>query len=284
MSASPALTRWAARRTYGPEDVPTLEGLRACKFATASRVAVVVPVAADSGVAGQICAAVHRDLIAGAGLADRLIVATANPDSWAAHAAADAGAMIVTSFGRGRGDALRAAIHASGEDVLVWVDATTRNFSPRIVARLLAPLLLNQDLMFVKGFTTKVSPKSGGRAGDRLARPLLAAHFPALGGYSDPLLREGAARGALLRALPVESGDGVEAGLLIDAFLTAGLDAMGRVDLGRPIHRARPIAEDETAAAGVIVRRAEERGLRRAFADAPARPLLARLPVTPAAR
>lgn len=278
MTLPPALARWLERRTYGPEDVPTLDGMRARKFRTATRIAIVVPIAGDAAEAGEMCRTIGRELIAGSGLADRLIVATARPDADAARAALDEGADVIAAFGRGRGDALRAAIDASRDDIVVWLDAGTRDFAPRVVARLLAPLLLDDGVAFVKGFTSKISPKSGGRAGDRLARPLLAAHFPELSGFTQPLLREGAARGSLLRKMALESGDGVEAGLLIEAFESAGLDALGRVDLGGPVQRARPVSRDDSAAAAVIVRRAEERGIRRAFADAPDGPLLARLP------
>lgn len=278
MSTHPALARWLDRRTYRSEDVPTLDGMRARKFGTATRVAVVLPVASDAPEIGEICRAVTRELMTGTGLVDRLIVATAAPDGDDARAAAGEGADLISAFGRGRGDALRAAIDASSEDVVVWLDAGTRDFAPRFVARLLAPLLLDDEVAFVKGFTSKVSPKSGGRASDRLARPLLAAHFPELAGFTQPLIREGAARGPLLRTLPIESGDGVEAGLLIAALEAAGVDALGRVDLGGPVQRTRPASRDDSPAAAVIVRRAEERGFRRGFADAPAGPLLARLP------
>ncbi|MFD7090250.1 glucosyl-3-phosphoglycerate synthase [Streptomyces sp. NPDC059896] len=77
----------------------------------------------------------------------------------------------------------------------------------------------------------------GGRVTELVARPLLNLHWPRLAGFVQPLGGEYAARRSLLERLPFPVGYGVELGLLVDALHTAGLDALGQVDVGVRIHR-----------------------------------------------
>jgi glucosyl-3-phosphoglycerate synthase len=52
-----------------------------------------------------------------------------------------------------------------------------------------------------------------------------------------PLAGEYAARTSLLRRLPFRCGYGVDLGLLLDTYRSAGLDAIAQVDLRRRWHR-----------------------------------------------
>ncbi|HEX9696974.1 MAG TPA: hypothetical protein VGB64_11770 [Actinomycetota bacterium] len=248
---------WSERRTYGAESVPTVTAMRARKDATQARVAVIVTAGPGDSTVHGIRAAIETELVRGASLIDDLVVAD-TPD--------------------GRGDALWRSIAATPAQIAVWLDGGMRNFSPRFVVRMLAPLLLEDSLLMVKGFaSSKISPKSGGRAADHgLARPLLAAHFPRLVDFAQPFSREGAARVALLRRLAFVAGEAVDAGLLIDSLEVAGLDALGQAEFGSAIHRTDPVSRYDIDIARTILRRAEEWGRTRPFADAPVDPLLVR--------
>ena len=74
-------------------------------------------------------------------------------------------------------------------------------------------------------------PDEGGRVTELMARPLLRTFYPELGAVEQPLAGELAARRELLVQLPFVTGYGVDVALLIDAYRTAGLDALAQVDL-----------------------------------------------------
>lgn len=244
-------------REYGAESVPTLTGLRARKHATRARVGVIVAGESGASTVTAIRAAIERDLIDGAGLVDEICVSD--------------------PAGIGRGAALRNGLRQTNASIVLLLDGGIRNFSPRIAVRMLSPLLLEETLSFVKGFTTRISPKGGGRAADHgAARPLLAASFPELDAFVQPFSREVAARATLLRSLSFPRGEGIDAGLLIGAFEIAGLDTMGQADLGGSLHRTAPVAHYDGDIALTVLRRAEERGRMRPFADASVYPLLVR--------
>ena len=76
-----------------------------------------------------------------------------------------------------------------------------------------------------------------------MARPLLAALRPELGGVLQPFGGEYAATRELLTSVPFAPGYGVEIGLLVDTFDRLGLDAIAQVNLGVRAHRNRPLAE-----------------------------------------
>jgi glucosyl-3-phosphoglycerate synthase len=109
---------------------------------------------------------------------------------------------------------------------------------------LLGPLLCEPSVAFVKATYDRplqsgesVLPAGGGRVTELVARPLLALHWPQLGGFVQPLGGEYAARRSLLESLPFPCGYGVEFGLLVDTLAAVGLEAMAQVDLARRKHR-----------------------------------------------
>jgi glucosyl-3-phosphoglycerate synthase len=138
--------------------------------------------------------------------------------------------------------------------------------------------------MFVKAFYRRpiahgdvMLPTGGGRVTELLARPLLSALFPELGGVIQPLSGEYAGRREVLMQLPFFTGYSVEAGLLIDLLDVVGLDAIAQVDLGARMHRNRPLDELSPMAyaiAQTILRRAEEWGRLEVAHDHPLHPLV----------
>src|SRR5205085_11473931 len=144
----------------------------------------------------------------------------------------------------GKGDALWAGLADACGDVVGFVDADLREFSPHFVTGLLGPLLTDESVDFVKGFyhrplsgTHGVEPDGGGRVTELLARPLLNLFWPDLAGFVQPLAGEAAGRREVLDRVPFVSGYGVEIAMLVDLLDLAGLDALAQVDLGEPAHR-----------------------------------------------
>jgi glucosyl-3-phosphoglycerate synthase len=138
----------------------------------------------------------------------------------------------------GKGDAMWRALPVLSGEVICFLDADSERFGAHFACGVLGPLLCHPDISFVKGFYRRpfrigdtTMPDGGGRVTELTARPLLNLFYPELAGVRQPLAGEIAARRELLERLPFATGYGVDIGLLIDAYTTAGLEAIAQVDL-----------------------------------------------------
>ena len=139
---------------------------------------------------------------------------------------------------------------------------TSGTSAPHFVTRLLAPLLTDPAIGFVKGYYRRPlhgEATGGGRVTELMARPVISSLFPHLAGFVQPLAGEYAGRRALLETVPFVEGWGVEIGLLIDLVANFGIDAIAQVDLDVREHRNRPLEELGPQAMAILVT-----GLRRA--------------------
>ncbi|MGH2728921.1 MAG: glucosyl-3-phosphoglycerate synthase, partial [Actinomycetota bacterium] len=255
-------------------------------------VSVVLPALNEAATIGSICSTIRRRLIDRTGLVDELLVVDCSSEDGTHEIAAHAGAVVHNinelvpemPVVMGKGEALWRSLAAVSGDVVVWIDSDIRNFSTRFVTRLVAPILTDPTVSFVKGFYRRpmargeeLIPDEGGRVTELLARPMLAALFPELSGFVQPLAGEYAGHIDVLKRVPFFTGYSVEIGLLIDLLDTVGLDAMAQVDLDERVHRNRPLAELGPMAYAIgrtILQRAEERGRLRSALDFPMAPML----------
>ena len=191
-------------------------------------------------------------------LVDEVLVLDDGSTDDTASVASSAGATVVSvddvlpelPRGAGKGNVLWKSLAVAKGDLLVWCDADLEAFTADYVTRLVAPLLEDDRLQFVKADYHR--PEGDGRTTQLVARPLLARFFPPLASVRQPLAGECAARADLLEQLPFVESYGVEVGLLIDVLAAAGLEAMAQVDLGAKEHRHRPLAELSVQAGEVI--------------------------------
>ncbi len=137
---------------------------------------------------------------------------------------------------QGGRDVARATV-LTGE-VICFLDADSERFGAHYACGLIGPLLCEPGISFVKGFYRRpfrvgelTLPHGGGRVTELAARPLLNMFYPDLAAVEQPLAGEIAARRELLERLPFVSGYGVDIALLLDAYRTAGLEALAQVDL-----------------------------------------------------
>jgi glucosyl-3-phosphoglycerate synthase len=288
--------RWHRRRTFHAADVPGARELAERRTASGDRVSVVLPSLNESETIGGICASIREDLMVRCGLVDELIVVDcASVDGTRAVAEA-AGARVYDvsellpelPVETGKGEALWRSLAIADGDIVAWIDSDIRNFDPSFVTRLVAPLLMDPSIAFVKGYYRRPIARGdalfldeGGRVTELLARPLLTTFFPELAGFAQPLAGEYAGRADILKRVPFFSGYSVEAGLLIDMLDEVGLDALAQVDLGQRIHRNRPLGQLSPIAqaiAGTILKRADERGRLRLPGDSWRAPFLRSTP------
>jgi hypothetical protein len=256
-----ALDDWLSRRTYRAR--ATLGDLVAIKQQTISLVLPTRDVG-DSLKAVLEALAPSRE----AGLLDEILIVDAASTDATGQIAADHGIPLVQEsdlmpeFGPalGKGDALWRGLSATSGDLVVFLDTDTRNFSDCFLLDLVAPLLGDPTLHFVKGafrrpfaLGDQSTPDGGGRFTELLARPLLNLHLPDLAGFAQPLAGEIAARRSLLETLTFPVGYGVEIAMLIDAYRTVGRDGLGQVQLGSRENRHQSLSELSAMAYQVLV-------------------------------
>jgi glucosyl-3-phosphoglycerate synthase len=189
----------------------------------------------------------------------------------------------------GKGDAMWRALAVLTGDVICFLDADSERFGAHFACGLLGPLLLRDDLSFVKGFYRRpfrvgatVDPDGGGRVTELTARPLIDLFYPDLSGIEQPLAGEVAVRRELLERLPFVTGYGVDIALLLDAYAAVGLERLAQVDLEvrqnahQPLRDLGPMASEVLAA--VALRLAREGRLREPLGEpTPERPPLVSL-------
>jgi glycosyltransferase involved in cell wall biosynthesis len=256
-----ALDDWLIRRTY--RDSVTLERLLAAKRQTIS---VILPTRNVADTLGPLLDALAPSREAG--LIDEILIVDADSTDPTAQVAADHGlavlqeSRLLPAFGPclGKGDALWRGLSAARGDLVAFLDTDTQNFSARFLLDLLAPLVADSSIHFVKGafrrpFTLgeETTPDGGGRVTELLARPLLNLHLPDLAGFAQPLAGEVAGRRELLEALAFPVGYGVEIAMLIDAYRSVGRDGLAQAELGVRENRHQPLGELGAMAYQVLV-------------------------------
>ncbi len=147
-------------------------------------------------------------------------------------------------FKSGKGENLWKAIYQLNGDVICYVDADIKNIHTRFVTGLVAPLIYNDSIHYVKAFYDRplafsqgIRPSGGGRVTEILVRPLFSLFFPELTALIQPLSGEYAVRRPVLEEVPFPIGYGVETSHILDVYRKYGLEAFGQTDLDQRIHR-----------------------------------------------
>ena len=242
-------------RAYRAADFD-VEVLRAAKSDAGTSISVCIPARDEEATIGAIVGTIVRDLVDRQPLVDEVLVVDDRSRDRTAAEARGAGARVVGAdevlpqcgAATGKGEALWKSLAASSGDIVVWCDADVRGFDARFVVGLVAPLLLGDDVDFVKGWYLR----DGGRVTELVARPVIALLFPHLVPFAQPLSGEYAGRRSLLERLPFATGYGVDLGLLIDVAGVAGMERIAQVDLGVRVHRNRPLDELSPQAVAVL--------------------------------
>ena len=146
---------------------------------------------------------------------------------------------------KGKGENLWKALYITKGDIIIYLDADIKNIHHRFAYGLLGPLLLYDDIKFVKAFydrpiaigKKKMRPTGGGRVTELVIRPLFSLFFPELTQLIQPLSGEYAGFREIYERIPFPIGYGVETSMNMDIYDKWGLDVMAQVDLDRRIHR-----------------------------------------------
>jgi glucosyl-3-phosphoglycerate synthase len=254
--------RWFDTHTYRVDQLDRA-ALVAAKGAT--RVSVLIPARNEADTVGAIVTTLRTELMDDVRLVDEIIVIDSHSTDGTADVARDAGATVfhvddvVPHAGTrpGKGEALWKSLAVLSGDIGIYLDADVQDFTADFVVGLLGPLLLEDELVFVKAFYDRPwssgPPRSsgGGRVTELVARPLILERVPLLSGFVQPLAGECAFRVSAVIDLPYVSDYGVDIGLMIDVVRRHGLAAMAQVDLGLRRHRHQDLAALSAMAAHV---------------------------------
>ena len=147
-------------------------------------------------------------------------------------------------FKRGKGENLWKAVHQLKGDIICYVDADISNIHPRFVYGLVAPLIHQTEVQYVKAFYERpmafskgIRPTGGGRVTEILVRPLFSLFYPELTQLFQPLSGEYAVRREVLEKLPFPIGYGVETSHILDVYKEYGMNAFAQTDLDQRVHR-----------------------------------------------
>ena len=270
MAPISAVDRWFAEHTFGAREFANAAELAALKDRLSLTVSVLLLASEDEETIGPLLQGLRGELgAAGAGLVDEYVVVDSGSGDATREIARGLGVPaldtreLLRGAGsyRGRGDALWKALSMVAGDLVVCLNATALAGAPRAVLALLGPLLHDQRLRMVTGFSRRSlrGPHAVAEGvAETVVRPLLNLVFPELAGLVSPLPSDFAARRATLRRLPLATGEGLELGLLLDVLRAHGLDALAQADLeARPLRTHSPQAASRLAfgLAQVILRR-----------------------------
>ena len=146
---------------------------------------------------------------------------------------------------RGKGENLWKALYVTKGDIIVYLDADIKNIHHRFAYALVAPLLLYDNIKYVKAFydrpisvgKNRLRPTGGGRVTELVVRPLFSLFFPELTQIIQPLSGEYAGFRDMFEQIPFPIGYGIETSMILDICEKWGLDNIAQVDLEKRVHR-----------------------------------------------
>lgn len=241
----------ATRQRRGIDDTPAL----LARVKGDQRVAVAIPARDEERTVGPIVAEIVEMLVRRHPVVDQLIVVDDGSTDSTADVACAAGAAVISTSGRGKGQALRRAVESADAEVIVFLDADVANFGHHFVTALLEPILCQDHLVMVKAaYRRPLHGRSdeGGRVTEILAKPLLRQFWPELAHLRQPLAGECAIRRHVLDHITLADDYAIEIALLLDVNHRYGPDAIGQADLGERVHRNRPLKELTDQARSVL--------------------------------
>ena len=244
-------------KQFHHKDFLPIKKLCAKKANSNKTISLIIPTLNEVSTVGQIVAITRNELVAAAPLLDEIIVMDGGSDDGTVARAREAGATVYNAqeigdkdIPPGKGTALWKSLHIARGDIIVCIDADIKNFDIRFVYGLIAPLLYDSSLSFIKAFYKRpivvddiILHNYGGRVTEILVRPLLSAFYPELAQFFQPLSGEYSFRKDVAATIPFFSGYGLEIGLLLDVYKLRGISSFAQVDMDIRCHRNRSVTD-----------------------------------------
>jgi glucosyl-3-phosphoglycerate synthase len=252
--------------TYRPEDVPG--DLFDSDKRGEEPITLCIPAQDEATTIGHIVSTAVG--LQARGCLDHVVVVADRCTDDTARIAEDAGATVLDTaylfpeLGPclGKGDVLWRALPQLADGIVAFIDGDSgTEVDERFILTLIAPLLLEQETLLVKGVYDKLllcddgtkETRREGRVSALVAKPALSLAYPALLALEQPLSGEMAARTGLWKSLDFPADYGVEVSTLIQLWETYGrLDVFAQADLGTRCNGANTIKKLQSMAAQVI--------------------------------
>ncbi len=259
------LEQWYNNNTYNYRVFP-VDRLVKFKKKKNLTISLCFPTLNEAQTIGKILDIVRKSIYE-PGLVDEVVVIDSNSMDRTVGVVRSAGFKvlqhrnILPEYGsfKGKGDALWKSLAVLKGDIIIWCDSDIMNFKPRFIYGILGPMLIDDNISFVKGFyrrPLKIDSSylkgEGGRVTELLVRPILNLFYPELSKVFQPLSGEYAGRRKILESIPFSTGYGVEVGMLIEICERFGLDVIAQVNLKRRVHRNQPISALSKMSFGIL--------------------------------
>ncbi len=246
------INSWLKTNTFHHSNFKDIGAIVAEKQKQKTTVSLCIPTLNEEATIGKEIIILKSELMNQYPLLDEIAVIDSGSEDKTMQIAASFGAQVFLSkeilpeLGekKGKGENLWKAIYQLNGDIIVYIDADIKNIHPRFVYGLVAPLIFNPEIKYVKAFYDRplafsqgIRPSGGGRVTEILIRPLFSLFFPELTAIIQPLSGEYAVRRKVLECIPFPIGYGVETSHLIDVFNLYGLQAFAQTDLDKRVHR-----------------------------------------------
>jgi len=246
------IDKWLQSNTFHHGEFWDLLKLVKLKEKKGLRISLCIPTLNEEKTIGKEIIIFKSELVDRYPIIDEIAVIDSGSSDKTREVAASFGADVYLSeeilpeegFKRGKGENLWKAIHQLEGDIICYVDADIKNIHPRFATGLVAPLIHDDAIQYVKAFYDRplafsqgVRPSGGGRVTEILVRPLFSLFFPELTSLIQPLSGEYAVRRKVLESIPFPIGYGVETSHIIDVYMKYGIEAFGQTDLDQRVHR-----------------------------------------------
>jgi glucosyl-3-phosphoglycerate synthase len=243
---------WLDKNTFHHSQFWDLKALIEEKERQGLTISLCIPTLNEEKTIGKEIVIFKSELMDRYPLVDEFAVIDSGSTDQTCEIAASFGADVYSSkdilpsqgFKRGKGENLWKAIYQLKGDIICYIDADISNIHPRFVYGLVAPLIGNARMKYVKAFYDRplafsqgIRPSGGGRVTEILVRPLFSLFYPELSALVQPLSGEYAVRREVLDRIPFPIGYGVETSHILDVYKRWGLEAFGQTDLDQRVHR-----------------------------------------------
>lgn len=249
--------QWFRNNHFHNSEFQDLDQLVERKHELDTSISVGLPTLDEEGTIGDIIRKIRKPLQEKHDLVDEIAIIDSGSSDETLQIAEREGAKVYqdqnhtdkTGGRKGKGVNLWLSLSLLEGDLICWVDADIRNFDPKFIYGLIGPLLLQDEVEYVKGFYERpievegdLHASGGGRVTELTARPMLNLFFPELQYFVQPLSGEYAGSRNLLEKMPFFPEYGVETGLLMDIVLHEGLEKTAQVNLDRRVHENKPLS------------------------------------------
>ncbi len=248
------------------KDFLPLQKLITLKQESGTVVSLVIPAFNEEATVGDIISKTRKELVEEAPLLDEIILMDCDSNDGTIRSAQKSGAEVycIDKVGDknlpiGKGTALWKSLLITKGDIIICIDADIIDFNTRFVYGLIAPLLLDLNISFVKGYYKRpliidniVLNNFGGRVTEILVRPALSTFYPDLARLFQPLAGEYSFRKDTVMKTPFFTGYGVEIGLILDIYKNFGASSFAQVDMDIRCHRNRNLTELGKMAFGIL--------------------------------